>query len=257
MLRCKKEFQRELNQKLEEYQCLASRNSITRGIDDEEYMKSLRAAYEDSSSDEDELPKRALDRKRDSLNCTTKTKPVNQSEYYHSGGYGSKNQKFMNQFREPEPESEEEGYRARVSLPKQTKKEAVPHPKNGVGSQFKNSKIKAVHKQPAKGAIGSMETSEEDDLPVPHRPLSRLHQSKPARARFDNLDEMTEDQLALVKKMVESRLEEKAKPQARPARSKPRPEETDVRLDDDFYDDKFLSLVYEMESHQDDSYVNY
>ena len=57
--------------------------------------------------------------------------------------------------------------------------------------------------------------------------------------------------------MVEERLKDEKcfKPRVI-GKSRPRPEEVDLVINDDFYDEKFLSLVYEIESQKDDSYIN-
>lgn len=257
MLRCKKQFQRELSHRLEEYQCLASKNSDMRELDDEEYMKSLRAAYEESSSDEDELAKRALDRKKDSLNCTGHSRVAKQAEHYHRAGDDASKKSGGGHQAEGQDDYEEERYRARVALPKQAKREAIPHSYSTEGGQFTNSRLQAAQKQKAFVQQGSLDTSEEDDPEQPRRSGIKAGRPKRRPSGLANLDDMTEDQLALIKKMVESRLEDKAQAPKLSSRSKRRPEEPEVRLDDDFYDDKFLSLVYEMESQKDDSYINY
>lgn len=257
MLRCKKQFQKELNHRLEEYQCLASKNSDMRELEDEEYMKSLRAAYEESSSDEDELAKRALDRKKDSLNCTGHSRVAKQAEFYQRAGYGATNRLADGHEAEVQDDYEEEPYRARVALPKQAKREVMPHAYNSGGGQFTNSRLQAAQKQKAFVRQRSLDTSEEDDPDQPRRPDVKAGRPKRQPSGLGNLDDMTEDQLALVKKMVESRLEDKAQAPKLSSRPRRRPEEPEVRLDDDFYDDKFLSLVYEMESQKDDSFINY
>ena len=110
----------------------------------------------------------------------------------------------------------------------------------------------------------SLETSEEEDFAdSPYQ--AKLQSQRPpavtqvAKVAGKPIDELSEDQLMLIKQMVDERIEG-LHPTKKPQRtnqlsSKPPLAEDDApAIDDDFYDDKFLNLVYEMESQNEDSH---
>lgn len=256
-IKCKENFQMELNQRLEEYQYLASRNSIGNNLNEEEYMKSLRAAYEASSSDEEELAKRILEKKRNKVQTMNdrKSQPQYQKQMQHKNFRGNPDYFYRDQHYNQE--SDEEGFRARVSLPKQTKKDPPPyHKSHKEGQKIFKGDFQPTRKANQAGDF-NLETSDEEQINIPEPRKNREVKSNTQKLDIEHLEDMNQEQLSIVKHLIDQRLREKNTAKPKKPGPKVKPEDPDVKLDDNFYDDKFLSLVYEMESQHDESYGNY
>lgn len=220
-------------------------------------MKSLRAAYEESSSDEEELAKRILEKKRDKFPTGGQGNSFQQHYVPHRSKNNHLNQDYYRQEHLKYEDSDEEGYRARVSLPKQAKKDPSPQFPIQQKRQKQHYTKNLPSKKPATNWGYCLETSEEDEpkREAPKNYINTKIQFK--RLDIDHIEDMNHDQLAVVKQMIEERINENQWARNHKTSSKRRSEEPEIRLDDNFYDEKFLSLVYEMESQRDDSFVNY
>lgn len=252
----KNKFQRDLNRKLETFETMAMRPSFNREKDDEEYLKSLRAAYEEESSEED-LTKRALEIKKNNRKGLVLVKDKQ--------NYGKKSEQKnsvikaihnspKNQFDE---EDEEEGIRIYKKLPKQTIPDAFPTSYNPKKNHFQNEKLKEIHNMKLKTSKDYLETSEEEDqnhLKQSKKPLPTKDKRQGEELDLQNL---TEEQLCLIKQMVEERLKASEPVTKKANKRRTQQEEPDLVIDDDFYDNNFLNLVYELESQKDDSLFNY
>lgn len=251
----KHQFHQQINRKLEAFDNLAARSSSRRETDEEGYLKSLRAAYEESSS-EDELQKRALELKRShkssagarhedhKLELQRKNRLFEDKIFKHSSRHM------------PEADLEEEGVRLAGQPPAQTRLDTFPTSYMGRGGYFQNAKLKSVGKTMHSAPHDYLETSEEEDTRRPEQvsrpcPLPRTRDLGP-----ENLEGLTEDQLCLIKQMIDHRLKVQ-EPKARPKKKKKQAEEPDLVINDDFYDCRFLNLVYELESQKDESFLNY
>lgn len=110
----------------------------------------------------------------------------------------------------------------------------------------------------------SLETSEEDDrIELSYKAKSQFQKplavTHTAKVAGKPIDQLTEEQLLLIKQMVDERIDGlvPSKKQRRNIEPNLHPsitEEDAPAIDDDFYDDKFLNLVYEMESQNEDSH---
>lgn len=253
----KHEFKREINRKLESFESLAMRSSTLREKDDEEYLRSLRAALEEESSDDD-LTRRALEIKKSNRRGGTGDKDALQT-----GPYKNTNAAIARKIHASPREmaaddsEEEEGMRVYRPPPKQAALDALP-------SSYKaaNRASYVTKARPAEKAKGSknqdyLETSEEED----QRPAQSTRKVvKPAakpKTQDPNLDGLTEDQLCLIRQMVDDRLKSSDGKPAKKSAKRPQTEEPVLAIDDDFYDNRFLNLVYELESQKDDSLFNY
>jgi hypothetical protein len=235
---------------------MAIRTSSYREPDDEEYLQSLRAAYEEESS-EDELTKRALELKRHNRRGTLEVKDKKMVDSNHNG----KNLKAKAAHNAPkhilDDEEEEEGIRINRRVPQKSLPEELPTTYIGKYSHFQNAKLKGIDNNKGKISKDYLDTSEEEEL-KPNTNSRQVKTSKQKTIKEDVvLDGLTEDQLCLIKQMVEERLRGQEPQSRKQTKKKAQPEEPDLVINDNFYDSKFLDLVYELESQKDDSIFNY
>jgi hypothetical protein len=258
-------IKRDIEKRLDNMQAMVHKSTSGREKTDEEYLQSLRLAYEASSEDEDSLAARALANKRQSLKKVREEWQrecyKNQQKQYIKQGYPSKPIAKVKQdeFEEDrEEEDEEELSRLpphKNMVPIKTILETRSDEKkrfNEAEQKHKSKKANNIATEPSpfpsiipmpNNRDYRMDTSDEDV--TPHIPQT-LHQQPRFGAKEPPLDELDETQLRQIKALVDQRLAEQGRAMADDVADDP------PRIDDDFYDAKFLDLVYEMESQKDE-----
>lgn len=238
-------------------------------------MHSLRQALEEESEEEEELQRRSLARKRDGLAQARKQsrelrKAHLEDEESEEGSclYPKKELPARTRLGQSGLSHGNPGKSSRASSHKDpdTDPPRKLKPQSGLQARLAPPAKQTGFQPLAKKTAGrnTLETSDEEDegasryqakLRAP-KPLAASHVAKVAGKP---IDELSEDQLLLIKQMVDERIEglQPAKnPQRNPqSRQKPAINDDDApAIDDDFYDDKFLNLVYELESQNEDSH---
>ena len=197
---------------------------------DPDYLRSLREAMEESSEEEEGLARRALASKREGLD-RLRAKRLQKA----ARGEGSEN--------------EDSRLYPQRRLPVPTRQERVVHPWERRGEDQVSplpSLVPQALPKMRKHQRGSLDTSEEEEEELVH-----THEQQSLL-----LDILDEQQLLQVKALVDKRIAEAGhKQQSYQNKGTRKRSETgdDLRIDDDFYDARFLDLVYEMESRGDQS----
>lgn len=237
-------------------------------------MHSLRQALEEESEEEEALQRRSLARKRDGLaqarkqsrelrqahledeeseegSCLYPKKELPARTRLGQSGLSHGHGKSSRASSHKEPDSDH---------PRKLK------PQSGLQARLAPPAKQAAFQPLAKKTAGrnTLETSDEEEDGA-SRYQAKLRAPKPlavshvAKVAGKPIDELSEDQLLLIKQMVDERIEGflPAKNPQRNTQQKQKQainDEDAPAIDDDFYDDKFLNLVYELESQNEDSH---
>ena len=270
-------LQRQIHRKLDKHQADSMRCTYTerQEAEDEEYVKSLRNALEEESEDDDDLRRRALQKKKEGLNRVRRESREQKVNVLNEvGSSDSDDGSCLYPNAHPPKRIQLDNSKSRhnnISVHSKKINNKLEDMKRGKKESSKKDSRDVQYKKRA-----MIETSEEDEDEQYYK--SNLLNSNTIKTRelpksletYDAvqvagrpIDELSDEQLVLIKQLVDARIEDsnKIKPLKKKGdkngnkhlngdkKKKSNDEMTETpTLNDDFYDDKFLNLVYEMES---------